>query len=118
MVELLEHHTKYKEIHGVDETIWMTRSEHQKLHRRLRRDGRCKIPVDELSQIADRAFNRTKKIRERQKKYNQNVKRYVVTETVLPYCQLVQIISYNLNNGVISFCSGFRCFRKKNRIVA
>jgi hypothetical protein len=34
--QLIEHHVKYKEIHGVDETIWMTRSEHLLLHARLR----------------------------------------------------------------------------------
>lgn len=113
MVELVEHHIKYKEIHGVDETIWLTRSEHKKLHLRLRREGRCKIPVDDLSRIADRAFDRTKKARERHKKYNQNVKRYVIVETMLPYCQLVQTISYNLNNGVVSVGSSFRCSRKR-----
>ena len=37
MSKLIEHHTKYKEIHGVDETVWITRSEHSKLHIRLRK---------------------------------------------------------------------------------
>jgi len=53
--KLIEHHIKYKEIHGVDETVWMTVSDHRKLHNRLRREGKCKIPIDELRGIAKKA---------------------------------------------------------------
>ena len=33
--QLVEHHTHYKEIDGYDETVWLTKSDHQLLHKRL-----------------------------------------------------------------------------------
>ncbi len=42
---LVEHHIKYKEIHGVDETIWVEKGEHNKLHKRLKKEGGWNIPV-------------------------------------------------------------------------
>jgi len=59
--QMVEHHVKYLELHGVDETEWMTRSEHQKLHRRLRKEGKCNIPSEELRKIAVAANGRTDK---------------------------------------------------------
>ena len=67
--ELIEHHTKYKEIHGFDETAWMTVSEHRTLHSRLRKNGKCNIPVDELRKISKLAHSRTKKSIEARRKY-------------------------------------------------
>ena len=61
---LIEHHIKYKEIHGYDETVWMERGEHTKLHNRLRREGKCNIPVNELNKISTPAFQRTRKSKE------------------------------------------------------
>lgn len=58
---LVEHHVKYKEIHGVDETVWLTNSEHRLLHNRLRREGKCDIPPDELAKISIAANSRTDK---------------------------------------------------------
>lgn len=46
---LVEHHVKYKELHGVDETVWLTFGEHEKLHRRLRKQGKCNVPAKELN---------------------------------------------------------------------
>ena len=40
---LIEHHTHYKELHGFDRTVWMTRSEHTKLHNRLRQEDKYGI---------------------------------------------------------------------------
>lgn len=57
----IEHHSKYKEMHGFDETTWMTKSEHKKLHARLRKSGKCNVPVDELRRISKIAHSRTKK---------------------------------------------------------
>ena len=65
----IEHHTNYKEIHGFDETTWMTDSEHKKLHFRLRKSGKCNIPVDELRKISKLAHSRTKKSIETRRKY-------------------------------------------------
>lgn len=57
---VIEHHTKYNEIHGEDKTIFIARSEHVKLHRRLRREGRCNVPPDELDKMSGRACHRKK----------------------------------------------------------
>ena len=55
---LIEHHTKYIETHGLDETVWMTISDHHKIdHRKL-------FPMvtrKELATISARAYKRTQK---------------------------------------------------------
>lgn len=61
MNELIEHHVKYKEIHGIDETIWLTTSEHVKLHNRLRKEGKCNVPAEKLAKISQKAYRRTEK---------------------------------------------------------
>lgn len=68
--QLVEHHVKYKELHGIDETMWMTNSEHQKLHRKLREEGKCNVPVEELTKIARAAHLRTNKRAEYMEKHN------------------------------------------------
>lgn len=55
LVQIVKHHIKYIEIHGIDEVILMTRSDHQKLHRRLRKEGKLNIPVEKLNIISQRA---------------------------------------------------------------
>lgn len=62
--EIEEHHTHYKEIDGYDETVFMTRSEHKKLHMRLRKEGKCNIPSKELHRISHNARSRTEKHQE------------------------------------------------------
>ena len=59
---LVEHHIKYKEIHGIDETVFMSRSEHDKLHRRLRRAGKCNIPVENLQKLLHLLLNGLKNV--------------------------------------------------------
>lgn len=66
---MVEHHIKYKEIHGVDETVWMTQSEHQKLHRKLREEGKYNIPAEDLKPIVKAAHQRTRKYKEYKKNY-------------------------------------------------
>lgn len=66
--KLIEHHTKYKEIHGKDETIFISHGEHIRLHRRLRREGKCNIPPKELEKISNRAGWRTEKFINRRRK--------------------------------------------------
>lgn len=70
--KLVEHHVKYKEIHGYDETVWLTGSEHRLLHNRLRREGNCIVPVDELTKISEEAYHRTSKAIEIKKRYNES----------------------------------------------
>ena len=79
---MVEHHIKYKEIHGVDETIMMTRSEHKKVHIRLRDEGKCNIPVEELAIISIAAHGRTSKVKEYQRKYKKNTNQNIKKNTV------------------------------------
>ena len=69
----VEHHIKYKEIHGYDETVIMPRGEHIKLHNRLRRKGKCDISVKELKRISNKAYQRTDKAKEQQQEYYKNL---------------------------------------------
>ena len=57
-MQMDHHHVKYKEIHGEDKVIFISNSEHKKLHARLRREGKCNVPVDVLSKISIRAYHR------------------------------------------------------------
>jgi hypothetical protein len=133
--KMVEHHIKYKEIHGYDETVWMTDSEHKKLHNRLRRDGKCNIPVDELRKISKTAYARTKKGKkvnkdyknsergkesnnkyehsdkktETYRKYNLiNIQYINFNETLEPNTELHERIRYNNKTGTVSYTTGFR----------
>lgn len=59
MNKLIQHHIKYEELHGVDEIVMLTRSEHKNLHDRLRNEGKCNVSVDELRKISSKAHERT-----------------------------------------------------------
>ena len=54
----IHHHTKYKEIHGVDEVVIMERGDHFKLHQRLRKEGKCNISPSVLQRISASACGR------------------------------------------------------------
>ena len=54
---VVRHHVKYKELHGVDEIIMLCRSCHTKLHQKLRREGKCNIPSNEIWTYSKRARN-------------------------------------------------------------
>lgn len=64
---IIEHHEKYKEIHGEDKTIFITISDHKLLHKRLRKEGKCNIPPEELHKISMNAYRRTEKYIESEK---------------------------------------------------
>lgn len=51
----VNHHVKYKEIHGIDEVVPMEKGEHNRLHRRLRKEGKCNIPQKILAKISVKA---------------------------------------------------------------
>jgi len=80
MSKLIEHHIKYKEIHGVDETVFMSRGEHKKLHCRLRKEGKCNISVSSLQKISTKAAQRTQKykiyLQSRKDKTKESVHKY------------------------------------------
>lgn len=58
LMVLVHHHVKYKEIHGVDEVVLMEKSEHAKLHRRLRKEGRCSVDPKILRRVSHNAHER------------------------------------------------------------
>lgn len=119
---LVEHHVKYKEIHGIDETVWMERSEHSKLHARLRKDGKCNIPADELNKISTIAASRTDKRKVQMKQYKQKNKDYILKyrkkylkniqhinfcESPTPNILFHERISYNQKTGSVSYIAVF-----------
>lgn len=133
--KIIEHHVKYKEIHGKDETIWMTDQEHKKLHYRLRRDKKCNVPPDKLKNISKSAYARTKKGKtilkkyrnsecgkESKRKYNQSNKRKktqqeYITENIRylhfsvspgKNTELYEKIGYNHKTGNIRYSSRFK----------
>src|SRR3990172_1537770 len=106
---LVEHHIKYKEIHGVDETVWMEKGEHMKLHKRLRKEGKCKIPVLVLRDISNLANHRARKRRVQQIGFD---------EPILKNFRIIRKIKYNNHTGKISYSSRFRrCTQKPRKSI-
>lgn len=122
MCKLVEHHVKYKEIHGVDETVWLSHGEHQKLHHRLRMEGKCNVPVDELEKISKKAYQRTQRGGESQLKhkkgkrcldYNKlykknNTHTFNFSQTLMPNVEMNDNWYYNKITDVLIISSGFR----------
>jgi len=109
MVTYVEHHTHYKEIHGYDKTVWMEIGKHHALHSRLRKEGKCKIPVDELLVIANRAHYRTDKGREYKRQYTKKyVRKYSNNRSVDTNINLREIITYNYHQNSICVHSSFQ----------
>lgn len=126
--KLIEHHTKYKEIHGVDESLWMTPSEHRNLHNRLRKEGKCNIPPDELAKISVVAGKRSSKSVQRRKEYigewrktnkggeytrSQNRNFIAFWDTLAKNVRINETIYYNDNTGHLNVYSGFQYGRGK-----
>lgn len=119
---LIEHHVKYKEMHGVDKTIWMTWSEHKLLHNRLRREGKCNVPVDKLHKISTAACQRTEKWklarvkylhtekgRRSRKEYGKKALQWIdFYETLMKNVRLYEILTYNSLTGNISWSARFK----------
>ena len=108
MVTMVQHHKKYKEIHGVDEIIVMTESDHKKLHNRLRRENKCRIPVAELSKISMAAHKRTEEGKNEgnvyRKKYMKDIN---FSEAMIPYVGFRERLTYNENTGTVSWHACF-----------
>lgn len=115
---LVEHHIKYKEIHGYDETVFIEKGEHYLLHKRLRLEGKCTIPPKTLRRISETANKRTKKYKLWSKryrtvtqskyyatgrKYSQINRRVVsINETIGLHVRLRENIIYNISTGSVS----------------
>ena len=111
---VVEHHTKYLEIHGVDETKWMTCGEHNKLHKRLRNEGSCIVSVEKLKKISMAANARTKKAKEHRKR---DIKNIHFTEHMMPNVRLHEIITYNHKTGNLSYYVDFRGIHGKKLFI-
>ena len=118
--KMIEHHTKYKEIHGYDKTVWMTRSEHKKLHFRLRKEGKCNVSPDRLKKIAKLAHDRTDKSKKRDrefrktkngvtyyKNYRKQYQYLYFSETPGLNTQFKEQIVYNHATGTVTYSSAF-----------
>ena len=104
----IQHHRKYKEIHGVDEIVMMDVDEHTRLHKRLREEGKCTVPADVLHRIASAAHKRTPKGSAAQKKNHANNRQYIeFYEGVGASISLVERVVFNRNNGAVYYMSRF-----------
>lgn len=118
---LVQHHIKYKELHGVDETIWMTKSEHGKLHHRLRTEKKCNISSDLLNKISTKAHRRTDMCKTQRKEYREsehgkkvnneyskiNQQQIHFHNTPGSNIDFMETITYNYLTGNISYSAGF-----------
>lgn len=131
MSALIQHHEKYKEIHGEDKIVLMTRSEHGKLHYLLRKDGKCKMPSSELAKISVKASVRTPKTKERNRRikllektkiwdsnYHKNNEQVVCfSETLCTNVLLYDMLTYNKITGTIRWVSYFCSAHKKLKFI-
>lgn len=118
---LVEHHTKYEEIHGIDDTTWMVPSEHRDLHNRLRREERCDISSEELRKISIVATRRTEKHKEAIRDYNKTEKfrkyksdyckmyimKIVTNSTISKNIIFHEEMAYNIKTETLTISSGF-----------
>lgn len=117
---LIQHHVKYKEIHGDDRIVLMERSEHTKLHQKLRRENKCCVPVSELLKISNAARGRSPDRKRYEsmrckepnrkksfKNWQKNIQRIYFTELMCENIHLEEIIQYNHKTGDIYIWSGF-----------
>lgn len=121
---LVQHHEKYEEIHGEDKIVMIEFAEHQELHRRLREEGKCTIPPDELHKISFAAYSRSKKGKETKRRVNQRtgIKRRERTKTkrfsknIGPIFTLITRIELNIDNESVKVYSYFNS-RKRNDLI-
>ena len=124
---LVEHHIKYIELHGIDETVWLDKGDHIALHKRLRKESKCKVTPDELNKISKKAYLRTRKGKENQLKhrksahrieYNRKYKKenthtFTSSEVVMPNVQLNESWYYNKVTDLLIISSGFSALHGK-----
>ena len=105
---LVEHHTHYKELHGYDKTVWMEKGEHFALHHRLRKEGKCNIPIKMLAKISNAANNRSEKQKLWRKTHTiQNIGVLRFSESLAPNVRHNEQIKYNYITGLVSCCCYF-----------
>jgi hypothetical protein len=111
-MSLVQHHVKYREIHGVDEVVLMEKVEHMLLHARLRLEGKCTIPLDELNRISHRAKGRTKNCKAYRRDYSKQVLKQITFGLPLaPRIGLRERIIVNTHTGNVSVNTWIQCNR-------
>lgn len=91
--KLVEHHTKYIETHGIDETVWISYGEHERINHRILFPNHT---IEELRNISNAANGRTSKHKKQMKKYwNKNIQTKVFILRVHKYAYVHQKILYN-----------------------
>lgn len=115
---LVAHHVKYKEIHGIDEIIWLTPSEHKKLHIKLSKtEGYIKPSKEIIIKAKNRASqNRPYRLKYRQSERCKEKRQHYIhdhiftlhfTENMGYKLRLMESIVYNTNTGDIMVTSCF-----------
>jgi hypothetical protein len=116
---LVQHHIKYKEIHGIDEVVLLTAHEHRLLHKKLRREGKCNIPGEKLREISKIAYSRTNVGKTKRSQYKKNnIEEIVFRTTMYPNIRLFESIFYNKKTGNVCFSSSFSAYNgEKLKII-
>lgn len=84
----------------MDETVFMTMSEHKKLHLRLRKEGKCQVPVAQLTKISMAAHKRTQKGKLHDEEYFRNtIDEIEFTEHLMPCVRFHETLKYNNKTG-------------------
>jgi len=121
---MVEHHIKYKEIHGYDETIWITKSEHNKINHRILFP---EVSKEELKKISHMAQERTTKRRKYKRIYSKNnCEKYYENNKekfkfpkkffnlyMMPNVKYNESIGYNKNTNNILIHCGFQTYHGK-----
>lgn len=116
--KLIQHHEKYRETHGEDKIKLMTRCEHIALHRRLRKDGKCKVPVTMLARVSQSARKRLLSYKQYNLNYHKQFDRAIEFSVfVEAHVRLIERITINLTNGHIRYFARFRSDRFKLSVV-
>jgi hypothetical protein len=106
---LVQHHVKYKELDGIDEVVMMNKADHIALHRRLRKEKKCKLPPKKLHEISSAAYRRTPRGRAVKKRMYKKSRQIIeFYETVDSHISFVETIIYNSNTGNVRYRYRFR----------
>ncbi|NJD54328.1 MAG: hypothetical protein FIB07_15875 [Candidatus Methanoperedens sp.] len=103
LVEQVEHHIKYKEVDGYDETAWLSVAEHERVHSKRTLLDELGIHGKERHRLTTNAYRRTEKTKTWQQR-----NRIEFTTHVNPGWFIVEEIRYYPTTGNISTMSRFK----------
>lgn len=115
----VQHHIKYKEIHGYDEIVMMERSEHKKLNHRELFSGCTVEKLAKISSAANKRSNYYKKHSKEHRKTTQykdnkreydknNIKRIEFYSTPGKNTRIHEMIVYNNKTGTVTYSTSFK----------